>query len=61
MDRKLVTVAAAQHRVDALHAFFNAQATLSDRLRDEARGLVSLKIGCQHRRAGAITPHDRSL
>jgi hypothetical protein len=48
MDCKLVTVATAEHRVDALHAFFNAQATLSDRLRDEARGLVSLEVGCEH-------------
>jgi hypothetical protein len=60
MVRKLVTVATAEHRIDALHTFFNAQATLCDRLRDEARGLVSLEVGCEHWRSGANPRHDRS-
>ena len=53
---KLVTVAAAEHSVDALHALFNAQAALADRPREEARGLVSLPVGCKHRGYGASRP-----
>lgn len=49
---KLVTVAASQYRVDPLIAFLEAQATLSDRVGDDASRLVALPIGCQHPRPG---------
>ena len=44
----LVAVATTEHSVDAQHAFFEAQAALSDRLRDEVRGFVSLAVRCEH-------------
>ena len=43
-----MAVATSEHSVDALHAFFDAEASFSDRLRDEVRGFVSLAVGCEH-------------
>ncbi len=43
-----MAVATTEHSVDALHAFFKAQAALSDRPRDEVRGFVSLAVGREH-------------
>jgi hypothetical protein len=56
-----VTVATVEHSVDAVHPFFNAQAALSDRPRDEARCLVSLEIGCEHWRYGVSLPRCDSM
>ena len=42
-------MATPEHRVDALHALFDAQAALSDRIRHPAGGLVPLQVGREHR------------
>jgi hypothetical protein len=55
-----MTVAGAQHRVDALPAFLDAQATLSDRVRDEARGLFALEVRREYRLHGTRASRDGS-
>jgi len=46
---ELMAVATAQHGVDALIAFFEAQASLADRLGHTLEDPLTLGVGCQHR------------